>query len=76
MMGKKKSKGKGKKQTKGKVKGSGGKVGKAIEKAKGFFGGGGGGGRRRKRSATWYAKEIVRMRLKKKYEKAKLGMYR
>lgn len=32
-----------------------------------------GKGRRRKRSAFWYAKEIQRMKLKRRYEKVKIG---
>jgi len=50
---------------------------KAVSTAKGLLGGSKGkGGKSRKKSAQWYAKEILRLRLKKKYEKTKIGMYR
>lgn len=35
-----------------------------------------GGKKGKKKSALWYAKEIQRVKLKKKYEKVKLGLYR
>jgi len=35
-----------------------------------------GKGGRRKKSAMWYAKEIQRVKLKKRYEKLKLGLMR
>jgi hypothetical protein len=35
-----------------------------------------GGKRRSKKSALWYAKEIQRIKLKKRYEKTKLGLGR
>ncbi len=35
-----------------------------------------GGFKRRKKSAIWYAKEIQRMKLKKRYEKIKIGIVR
>ena len=62
----------------------GGIVSKVASKAMGAIGGGfslGGkrGARtrgRRKKSAYWYAKEIQRIKLKRKYEKVKLGVTR
>ncbi len=47
---------------------------KVLGKVMGKKGGGGGG--RRKKGASWFAKEIMKLKLKKKYEKVKLGMYR
>jgi len=35
-----------------------------------------GKGRRHKKSALWYSKEIQRLKLKKRYEKVKLGVMR
>lgn len=54
------------KSTTSKIKAVGQKVVSAItgKKSKG-------GGRRRKRGALWYAKEIQRLKLKKRYEKIK-----
>ena len=51
------------------------KVGGIVKKAKDIFGGKGGkGGKRRKKSAMFYAREIQRLKLKKRYEKVKLGI--
>ena len=36
----------------------------------------GSGKKHRKKTAMWYAKEIQRVKLKKKYEKVKIGAYR
>lgn len=33
-----------------------------------------GGGKRRKRGAAWYAREIIRLKLKKRYDKIKIGI--
>jgi hypothetical protein len=56
-------------------------VGAAISTGKSLLGIGDGkkgkGGRRKhKKSAQFYAKEIMRLKLKKRYEKVKLGLYR
>lgn len=42
---------------------------KLVDKVRGK----GGGGRRRKRGAIWYAREITRLKLKKRYDKLKIG---
>ena len=51
-------------------------VGKVISSAVGFMGKGGKGKKRHKKSAMWYAKEIQRLKLKKRFEKVKLGVLR
>jgi len=55
------------------------KVATAAIGAKSMISGGGvrakgsrAGGRRRKRSALWYAREVARLRLKRKYDKEKM----
>ena len=52
-----------------------GVVGTAIAKGVSVLRSGakGRGGRRRRKSAGWYAKELVRLKLKKRYEKVKYG---
>lgn len=47
-----------------------------IETVKGAIGMGRKGGhhRRHKKSAIWYAKEIARLKLKKRYEKVRIGV--
>lgn len=42
---------------------------KLVDKVRGK----GGGGKRRKRGAIWYAREITRLKLKKRYDKLKIG---
>lgn len=65
---------KAKKKTGGKLKQAIGKVKSAIgAKIKGTKGT---TGRKGKHGAAWYARNIMKLKLKKKYEKAKLGMYR
>jgi len=75
----KKSKGKlkkgGKKSLLEKVKGGARKIkDKAQGVVTGKKGKGGFGGRRRKKSALWFAREIARLKLKKRYEKVRIGV--
>lgn len=55
-------------------------IGAGISAGKSLLGIGGKakgkGGKRHKKSALWYAKEIQRMKLKRRYEKVKFGVMR
>jgi len=69
------------KKSSGKPSVKGAIVGAGISAGKQLLGFGGdkkgkGGRRSKKKSALWYAKEIQRMKLKKRYEKIKLGVMR
>jgi len=57
-------------------KSSGGVVSAVASKAKAMFGGSGAGrsGKKKKKSAYWYAREIQRLKLKRRYEKARIGV--
>lgn len=52
------------------------KVKDTKEKVFGKGKGKGKGGKRHKKSALWYAKEIQRLKLKKRFEKVKFGVMR
>ena len=51
-------------------------INKGKEMLTGKGKGKGKGGRRYKKSALWYAKEIQRLKLKKRFEKVKFGIMR
>lgn len=74
-MGKVKTKKAKKVKVKSAVKSAVSSVASAVgAKIKG--GGKGGVSRRKSHGPAWYARQILKLKLKKKYEKAKLGMYR
>jgi len=71
-------KSKPKKPTSSKKSSTGGSLGKTAvglgKQALGLGGKSGKGGKRRKKSALFYAKEIQRLKLKRRYEKVRMGV--